>query len=230
MNNRLINIGMLAKVLVLCIGLSAGIGCSSVVNSHRQKEPLMQAYMKGNTGDVEEIISAKLANPDDISWYQWGRLSDNVVNTGDEIMWRLEAGSWYFYNGNYSESIAQFERAEALIAEYDQRAVISMRDVGSETAMLFTNLNALPYRGFCRDRIMIPVYKAMAYLAQGNEEAFNVELYRIRQNQDKVIKDYQSFFDNEQKVLDNAKKTNPEQAGFANKNINDLTTSSERRL
>ena len=179
-------------------------GCSSVVNSHKQKEDMMAYYIAGENEDALDEIEYKLREP---AWY-----NSSVVNTGDELCWRLEAGSMNFHVGNFQECIDNLKIAEDLIEEYDQRADVSARDVGAEAGAALTNLNALPYRGYCRDRIALAVYKALAYLGTGNEEAFHAQIRRLRNEQKKVQDDYSKFFEQEKATLEAEKAGNPEAA------------------
>ena len=179
-------------------------GCSSVVNSHKQKEDMMDYYLKGDNEDALDEIEYKLREP---AWY-----NTSVVNTGDELVWRLEAGSMNFHVGNFQESIDQFRIAEELIEKYDERAEVSARDIGAEAGAALTNLNALPYRGYCRDRIALAVYKALAYLGTGNEEAFHAQIRRLRNEQKKVQDDYSKFFEQEKAELEAEKAQNPDAA------------------
>ena len=180
------------------------VGCSSVVNSHSQKEEMMTDYIKGDNEGALDEINYKLREP---AWY-----NSSVVDTGDELVWRLEAGSMNFHVGNFQEAIDQLKIAEALIELYDERADVSARDVGAEAGAALTNLNALPYRGYCRDRIALAVYKALAYLGTGNEEAFHAQIRRLRNEQKKVQDDYSKFFEQEKERLEEEKAQNPDAA------------------
>ena len=94
-------------------------GCSTIENNHRQKEPMMAGYMMGDNAKALAVIENKLKNPSlGIS---------SVVNTGDELVWRLEAGSLNFNLGNYQTAVDELKEAERLIQEYDDRATISLR-------------------------------------------------------------------------------------------------------
>ena len=179
-------------------------GCSSVVNSHSQKSEMMADYMKGDNEDALKEIEYKLREP---TWY-----NTSVVGSGDELMWRLEAGSMNFHVGNFEECIDELRLAEHLIEHYDERAEVSARDLGAETGAALTNLNALPYRGWCRDRIALAVFKALAYLGTGNEEAFHAQIRRLRNEQKKVQEDYSKFFEQEKELLDAEKTRNPNEA------------------
>jgi len=192
----------------LLSGIGAAVllltGCSSIVNAHRQKADLMQHYVRGDFQPAHEELEYRLRPS--------SALNSSRENTGDEVMWRLEAGSLNCIMGNDNRSIAHFNRAEELIEEYDERAIVNLREAGAETSVLLTNPNALPYRGWCRDRIMLPVYRAFAYLGKKDEQGFLVEIARIRSNQDKVMDDYQKYFEAENKAMAREKKRNRQAA------------------
>lgn len=197
-------ISMIKKNLFLCLAGLLLSGCSTVVNSHRQKADMMHAYEYGDNTAVIQKIDQKLSEP---RWY-----NSSVVNTGDEIMWRLESGSMNFHLGNFKKCIDQLSIAERLIQKYDDRAKVSVRDAGAEVGTALTNLNTLPYRGFCRDRIALSIYKSLAYLGNDNESAFRAQLRRLRSEQKKVQDDYRAFFEKEKAEIDAEKKKNPEAA------------------
>ena len=179
-------------------------GCSSIENSHRQKSDMMEAYQTGNNAAAVQEIDYKLREP---KWY-----NTSVVNTGDELMWRLEAGSLAFHQGDFKTSVNAFKKAEELIKEYDERARISLRDAGAEAGAALTNSNALPYRGFCRDRLALSIYKSLAYLGTGNESAFRAQIRRLRAEQKRVQDEYREFFEAEKAELAAAKESNPDAA------------------
>lgn len=193
--------GVIAVVLFLT-------GCSSVVNAHRQKADIMTNYVNGRRGPAHEELEYQLREP---HWY-----NSSKVNSGDEIMWRVEAGALNYLMGKDDRSISHFERAEALIEDYDGRAVVNLREAGSETSVLLTNPNALPYRGWCRDRILIPVYKAFAYLGKGDEKGFQTELFSLRFTQDSVVDKYEKYFEAEDKAMAKQKEKNQTAASSVN--------------
>ena len=192
--------------LILSVGLLLA-GCSSVVDSHTRKQPMMQSFTAGNNSAAMAEINERLKEP---AWY-----NSSTVNTGDELIWRLEAGSLNFHLGNFSESIKQFTIAEELIRNFDERATVSLRDVSAEAGAALTNMNALPYRGWCRDRIAICIFKSLAYLGDGREDAFRAQIKRLRNEQKKVQDDYRDFFEQEQARLEAVRESNPQAAANA---------------
>ena len=179
-------------------------GCSTIKNCHSQKEPMMTAYMMGDNAQTLSLVNKRLKEP---AWY-----NSSVVNTGDEVAWRLEAGSLNFNLGNFQTAIDQFKQVEQLIEDYDDRAMISLRDLSTEAATAVMNLNALPYRGLCRDRIALSIYKSLAYLGNGNEDAFRAQLNRLRNEQKRVKDDYDKYFEADKKQMDETLKSHKDVA------------------
>lgn len=179
---------------IACILLGVlSSGCSSIINSHTQKEPIVHAYLSGDKTDMMTRLEAKL---------------QSATGTGDELMWHLELGTAHFIHGDFKTALDHFDRAEILIEDYDNRAILSFQDGSAEVAMLATNLNALPYRGWCRDRIALSIYKSLAYLGAGNEDGFHPQLRRLRDVQKKVRQDYKVFTDSERELISNAETEN----------------------
>ncbi len=149
--------------------------CSSIIDSHKQKKPLMVDYEVGELTKLTQKINQKLSSTN---------------GSGDQLMWNLEAGTVFFQTDKYQKSLEQFVKAENLIKNYDSRASINARGVGAEIGSAFTNLNALPYKGFCYDRIMLNCYKALNYFALGKNEDALVELRRLRNTQKEITKHF----------------------------------------
>ena len=200
-----------SKIIIVCLLSSAILfltGCSTIVNAHSQKSGLMNNYVSGQREFALDELEYQLREP---AWY-----NSSKVNTGDEIMWRMEAGAMNCLMGRDDQSIRHFTRAEELIEDFDERALVNLREIGAESSVLLTNPNALPYRGWCRDRIMIPVYKAFAYLGKNDERGFQTELFRLRSNQDAVMDKYEKFFEAEDKAMAREKARNKEAAASVN--------------
>ncbi|NCA80592.1 MAG: hypothetical protein EOM76_10490 [Sphingobacteriia bacterium] len=114
-----------------------GNGCSTVFDAHSRKKDLMDMYESGRFEEARPHVIAK---------------AESHKDTGDELMWRLEAGTILFDNGDqYESSRTQLEAAEKLIRDYDQRASLNVRDAGAEAGAAAVNLNVLPYKGFYYD-------------------------------------------------------------------------------
>ncbi|MFA6569394.1 MAG: hypothetical protein WCS96_14375, partial [Victivallales bacterium] len=182
----------------IVLSLVLATGCSSVFTTRSQKEELMKVYVSGDYEKAVTLVNEK---------------AEARADTGDELMWRLEQGKIKFDAGDYRGSLEAFERCEALIKDFDDRAAINARAAGAETGSAFTNQNALPYRGFNYDRILINTYKALDYFALEKTSDAIVELRRAYERQ----KEAEKAFEDEIKKRDEAiKKENEESKKTAN--------------
>jgi hypothetical protein len=181
--------------LVALLALLAG--CSTIVTSEKQKRPMMEQFIGGQAESALQLAQKK---------------HDSTEGKGDELVWLLECGSLQFYLGDYKGALASFRRCEALIEEYDERALVSLQDTGNEALTVLSNDNALPYRGWCRDRVALGIYKSLAYLGLNNEQGFRAQVKRMRGEHQKILEDYQKFFEAEQARLEEAKSKNEEVA------------------
>ena len=203
---RIIKITFLLSILptVLC-------GCSSIRNAHRQKEDIVYAYLNGRDS-VESDLRDKTAS---------------TAGSGDEAMWLLEYGSFLVNTGNFASGLAVLEQAETLFEDYDRRAVISLRDMAAEGGAVFTNINALPYRGMMRDRIMLSMYKSLARLGLNDRDNFRVEINRMRRAQNHAADYFADLIAEEKAQVDAFKKqlepgNNPEALDSTPQKIADM--------
>ena len=162
-------------------------GCSSIIDARKQKRPFMTSYYSGNVKLAATDLTVRGADRE---------------GTGDELMWRLDEGTADFTAGEYKKSIKAFKRCEAIIQDYDDRAVVSARDGGAEGGSAITNPNSLPYKGMYLDRIMLNAYKALNYFALNNPAGAQVELRRMREAQKEVVKKFDDEIQKSQKEID----------------------------
>lgn len=189
------------QIVLLSVGLLAG-GCSTVVNNHRQKADMMAAWTAGDTAGARCLVDNKVKS---------------TKGAGDELVWRLESGTMAFATGRHGDAIQEFKTCEDLIREYDERATVSARDVGSEFGSALTNPNSLPYRGWCRDRMGVEIFKCLSYLGEGREDSFRAQVKRLRQRQKDIQDEYKKYFDQEKEKIEKAKTKNADAAKTANK-------------
>jgi len=178
--------GGVIKTLIISLLLYTS-GCSSIIDARKQKAPYISLYYSGNLKKAAEDFTEKAADRKE---------------TGDELMWCLDAGTSNFTTGNYKKSLKIFERCETILKEFRDRAVISARDGGVEGGAVITNANALPYKGMSLDKVMLNAYKALDYFALGDPEGAQVELRRMRNSQKNVQKQFQEEIEEEQKGID----------------------------
>jgi len=191
----------LAILPLACVALLLTAGCSTVENNHRQKVPLMTAYVAGDQTTALAEAKDKLKPP--------SAFNTSRVGTGDELVWRVEEATLEFVFGRFADAVRDYGLAERVIADYDARATVNARQVGSETAGALSNQNALPYRGWCRDRMGIEIYKSLAYLGEGREDAFRAQVKRLRERQREIQEEYAKVFESEQAEVAKARESNP---------------------
>lgn len=121
-----------------------------------------------------------------------GKMTKRRANSTDAALWWLECGASRRAAGDFEGSNAAFEQAAALIDSFDDRASVSVRDLGNNLAGIMTNPNAIPYQGYAYDRIMLHTYKALNYLCLGQPDGARVELRRAYQRQKDAVDRYQS--------------------------------------
>ena len=183
-------------LLLLCINILLP-GCSSIIDANKQKKPYMDTYYSGNVKLAAKDLTEKSKDRDD---------------TGDELMWTLEAGTANYSASEYQTSLREFEQSEALIKDFDQRAVINARAAGSEVGSALTNPNALPYQGMYLDRVMLNAYKALNYFALNEPVGAQVELRRMREAQKQVVRKFADEIHTSQKEVDAQNRKNQQQS------------------
>ncbi len=99
--------------------------------------------------------------------------SDSLYGNRDGVLYYLDSGMLHLYNRDYATSIQRFEEAERLIEEYYTRSV------SQAAASFLLNDNQIDYAGEDFEDIYLNVFKALAFLEQGNQSAAFVEVRRI---------------------------------------------------
>ena len=181
-------------------------GCSSIIDSRKQKTTAMQEFTLGDFKQAAQSFDSK---------------ADSRDGTGDELMWRLEQGVLNFYAGDYKTSLKAFDKAEQLINDFDERAKINLRAGAAEAGSALTNLNALPYKGFNYDRVLLNTYKALDYFALSDPSSACVELRRAYEQQKAASKRFDSELKEINEQIETTNKENKDNKG-SNLDFNDL--------
>ena len=180
------------SVLMLSILITAS-GCSSIIDARKQKAPFISQYYSGDLEGAAQRLLEK---------------SQSRRDTGDELVWCLDAGTSAMDNGKYPVSLKTFERAEEILKDFRNRAVLNARAGGVEIGSVTTNANAIPYKGMAVDKIMLNAYKAINYWASENPEGAQVELRRMREAQKNILKEFQYEIEALQKEIDAENRKN----------------------
>jgi uncharacterized protein len=110
---------------------------------------------------------------------------ESSAKGGNEILIRLERGTLLQATGDFQFSTKEFELAAHLIADQENKAVISASKTASQAASLLVNEKVIPYEGQDFEKVMVHTLDALNYLMVGNTEDARVEIrnsYRIQQD------------------------------------------------
>jgi hypothetical protein len=158
----------LAAAAIVAIGFLA-TGCQT----YQQKNKVVMYWRAGEL-DRAANEAAKRA--------------DRSADGKDAVIWRLEQGSVLRALGRFQDSNDAFDKAQAKMDDYAQKAKVS---VSRETEALLSNQANLPYEGRAYDGIMLNTYEALNYLELGEPEKARPELIRAYQRQQEAVQDNQ---------------------------------------
>ncbi|QIR15561.1 COG3014 family protein [Shewanella aestuarii] len=116
----------------------------------------------------------------------------NAIDSNDGLLYAQEAGRIAQINGNFDQSKTYYQQAIAAYQLFDDKAKISMSDMGAKASSLLLNDNAIPYRGPGYERIMLHQYQALNYLFSGDAQGALVEVRRSNELQSSEQARYQA--------------------------------------
>lgn len=99
---------------------------------------------------------------------------------------------WYWLNlarlqqasGDFNNSINSFEKSFAILDEYENRAKVSLRNVGSFLGSTFLSKGSETYYGKGYERSLMHTLNALNYAMNGDFEGAAVEMRRMEQRQE----------------------------------------------
>lgn len=109
------------------------------------------------------------------------KAADNILDNisgADGLLYAQEAGRVAQIAGDFTASQHYYQHAVSAYLKFDNKATLSVSDVGATTSSLFLNDNVIPYRGPGYERIMLHQYQALNYLFSGDQEGALVEVRR----------------------------------------------------
>ena len=110
------------------------------------------------------------------------------ASSHNQVLFLMEQGMIRNIQGDYKAAIEPFEQALSLIQGFENRAVISARSLASQLLTLPTNDNAIPYRSYAFERVLLNTYQALNYLFLDDLEGARVEVRQADQRQMKELK------------------------------------------
>lgn len=115
----------------------------------------------------------------------------------DRVVFRLEQGAILRTAGRLQDSTKALDPADELITKFDEQPDVSL---SREAIAALTNLTTLDYKGYCYDRIMMNVYKALNYMEIGELDKARVELRRAYERQKEAVDRYSKQIEADQKL------------------------------
>lgn len=112
-------------------------------------------------GDYEDAVAAVESQ------------QDSLYTVRDELLYNLDTGVLHFYAGDYETSISRLHEAERIIEE------LFTVSVTQATSTFLLNDNAQDYSGEDFEDIYLNIFKAIAFLEQGEDQGAFVEIRRI---------------------------------------------------
>lgn len=107
----------------------------------------------------------------------------------DEFWYWLDLARLQQANGDFNLSIQSFEKGYAILNEYENRATVSLRNVGSFLGSALLSKGSETYYGKGYERTLMHTLNALNYLMLGDFEGASVEMRRMEQRQEFWLKE-----------------------------------------
>lgn len=118
----------------------------------------------------------------------------------NNLLWYLNAGLAYRFDHNNSASIKAFDESEWLIKHFREQLLNA--DISQGAASLLVNDTTSPYIGTQYDGVMANTYKAIDYLAMGDNEGARVEFNRAVDRQRRAKAYYAKLIEKNREAVD----------------------------
>mgnify|MGYP000937156684 CR=1 FL=1 len=109
-----------------------------------------------------------------------------------EMWYWLNLARMYQVQKEYKKSIEAFNKAEAILDEYENRASISLRNIGSSIGSTLFSKGAETYYAKGYERTLMQTLNSLNYAMLGNFEAATVEMRKMEKRQEFWLKESES--------------------------------------
>lgn len=113
------------------------------------------------------------------------------ISGADGLLYAQEAGRVTQISGDFEASKTYYRAAVSAYLAFDDKATLSVTDLGATASSLLINDNVIPYRGPGYERVMLHQYQALNYLFTGDRDGALVEVRRSNQLQSSEQARYQ---------------------------------------
>ena len=149
------------SLLILAAGFAFVFGCNT------PKEQLLTFDRHFESSDYQSA-----------SMFAEKNIKKRTNPAGEDLLWTLQAAAAKRALKDYASSTNDFDKAEEFLKFYDLRF-----SAADDMAAVAINDNVIPYKGEEYDGVMVNVYKALNFLAQGNYDLAKVEFNRALDRQ-----------------------------------------------
>lgn len=108
-------------------------------------------------------------------------------NDSSEMWYWLDLARLYQQNGEHRKSIEAYGKAEGILAEYESRALVSVRNVASGAGSVLLATGAQRYYGKGYERTLMHTMNSLNYLLLGDFDGAAVELKKMEDRQEKWL-------------------------------------------
>ena len=149
------------------------------------------------------------------------------IHQKDQILYNMELGRLYQLRGEFEKSITHFRQAIAAIKVKDTEAKVTAKKGAGQASAVLTNDNAVAYRGYGYERVMLHHFQAMNFLATHHLEEAMVEARRANLEQKIALERHARELN---KLQNDKEKTLSEKGPHARKNASELEQSLHKGL
>ncbi len=171
--------------LVLLLITFLAVGCNAPKDALNQFNASFKTGSMNNSGFDKAVSLAQ------------SKTSKSKNPRKEDLLWSMQLGSIERMNKNYSQSNEYFDKTEDMLKYFDYQ-----NETIDSALAIVTNDNITPYVGEEYDGIMVNTYKALNFMALGDNELARVEFNRALDRQRRATEKFEKEIAKLKKELD----------------------------
>ena len=196
---RIMNKSRIYTFLVLLFIALFAEGCNAPKDALNQFDASFRTGALNNSGFDKAVSLAQ------------SKTSESKNPKKEDLLWSMQLGSIERMNKNYSLSNEYFDKSEDMLKYFDYQ-----NETIDSAAAIVTNDNIVPYVGEEYDGIMVNTYKALNFMALGDNELARVEFNRALDRQRRATEKFEKEIAKLKKELD---KEQAKEDSYAKENV-----------
>lgn len=167
------------SILGLAVSFLGGCAMSSMFTAYPdQAQSFKQAIYKGDVGTVVDRNTILLDLEDE-------------RDSADHMVYMMERGRINQISDAFDDSKTDFEQVIDAFEEQDLAATVQLGETGAQGASLFTNDNAIPYKGSGYERVFAHHHQAFNYLGNRDFDGAAVEFRKVALEQRVLLEQHE---------------------------------------